>query len=95
VAAGRRPSGAGESTGGEAVDPGSIAKVEGLFGQAQALYQAAAGKEGRESDLKTARERLQEALDIVETLPPGDAEVRKVRWQLGQLLSDVVRVLPF
>ncbi len=95
VAAGRRPSGAGDAAGSEAVDPGSIAKVERLFGQAQALYQAAAGKDGREGDLKTARERLQEALDVVETLPPGDAEVRKVRWQLGQLLSDVVRALPF
>ena len=95
VAAGRRPPGAGELAGGDAIDPASLAKVEQLFGQAQALYQAAAGKEGRESDLKTARERLQEALDIVETLPPGDAEVRKVRWQLGQLISDVVRALPY
>ena len=78
-----------------AVDAESLARAGELIARARNLYQASAGKDGHEADLKAAREDLQKALGIVENLPPDDADVRKVRRQLAQLLSDIGRISPF
>ena len=65
-----------------------------LLGEAQALYQTAATKEGREQELAEARKRLNRAMELLEPLPPDDT-VKKLRRDLSQLLSDIVRVSPF
>jgi hypothetical protein len=77
------------------VDPATLVKAAQLLGEAQALYQGAAGEEGREKDFQSARERLQRVLDILEPLPPGNEEIKKLRRRVAQLLSDVSRASPF
>lgn len=85
----REPVGAGEGTGAHA-----LAEASALFRDAQKLYQGAARQEGKAADLEAARNKLHEALGLLEVLPDQD-EVRKLRRQVAQLLSDVSRVSPF
>jgi hypothetical protein len=66
-----------------------------LLGEAQALYRAGAGKEGREEEVRQARERLDRALEILDPLPADHETVKKLRRQLAQLLSDVSRTASF
>ncbi len=87
-------SGATASSGNDEATQAALNQASQLFGEAQALYQASAGKDGREKDLETAKERVRKALDLVDTL--GDSEgVHKLRRQLAQLLTDVARSSPF
>jgi hypothetical protein len=78
----------------EEIDPNALLNASRLMGEAQALYQAAAGKEGREDDLREARKRIDRAFEILESLPATDT-VKDIRRKLSTLLSDVVRVSPF
>jgi hypothetical protein len=77
------------------LDPQALVQVAQLVGEARALYGSAAGKDGREGDIRAARERLDRALQILEPLPPGDESVKKLRRQIAQLLSDVSRTASF
>lgn len=71
----------------------ALQKAAQFFGEAQALYQSAAGEEGRSADLEKARERIHVAIEIVQGL--GDhPDARNLRVKLGQLFSDVVRASP-
>jgi tetratricopeptide (TPR) repeat protein len=72
----------------------ALVQVSRLLGEAQALYQTAATREGRERELAEARKRLNRAMELLEPLPPDDT-VKKLRRELSQLLSDIVRVSPF
>ncbi len=65
-----------------------------LIARAQALYRGAALREGKEEDLGRARELLDQAREILER-QPEDETVSKLRRQVGQLMSDVVRATPF
>lgn len=85
----------GAATAAPSVDPASLSRAAQLVGEAQALYQSSAGKEGREEDLQKARARLDKALEVLEPLPPGNEEVKKLRRRVAQLLSDVSRASPF
>ena len=78
----------------DAASQASLNRAVQLFGEAQALYQSSAGKEGHEKDLETAKERVHTAFDLVNTLGESDG-ARKLRRQLAQLLSDVARASPF
>lgn len=80
---------------GAAASPASIAKAAMLLGQAQALYQSAVAKDGGERDLRSARERLESALGVIASLPPADGDVKQLRREIAQLLSDVARASPF
>ena len=75
-------------------DSNSLVRASRLLGEAGALYRNAARKEGREGELRQARARLDEALDILEALPADDS-VRKMRRQATTLLHDLIRVSPF
>jgi hypothetical protein len=93
-----RPTTPGDATAApaaDAPDPQVLIQVAGLLGEAQALYRSAAGKEGREEDIRQARERLDRALQSLEPLPPGHEAVKKLRRELAQLLSDVSRAVSF
>ncbi|HVR72896.1 MAG TPA: hypothetical protein VMT52_01125 [Planctomycetota bacterium] len=80
---------------GAAANPASLSKAAVLLGQAQALYQSAVGKDGGESDLRAARQRLESALGVIAGLPPADGDVKQLRREIAQLLSDVARASPF
>ena len=77
-----------------AADPGSLDRLRELIAEARALYKGAAGKEGGGEDLKAAREKLDRAREILESLPASDA-VRNLSMECGVLISDVTRQLPF
>jgi hypothetical protein len=76
-------------------DPQALVQVAEILGEAQALYRSGAGKEGREGEVRQARERLDRALELLEPLPAGHETVKKLRRQLAQLLSDVSRAGSF
>jgi hypothetical protein len=87
--------GRGSSSGLKEAEAAFLARAGKLYDEAQGLFQASAGKDGKGDDLRKARERLQEAREILEGLPPEDAEVKAVRRKLVQLISDVARSSPF
>ena len=51
--------------------------------------------EVKEEDLGKARDRLNWALEILETQPPDEDSVKRLRRQVATLLSDVARASPF
>jgi len=59
------------------------------------MYQGAAGQEGKEGDLRKARDRLDRALEVLGPQPQDDDAVRKLRRQIAQLLYDVTKASPF
>lgn len=75
-------------------DTGELVRAVQLITQAQVLYKGAALKEGKEDDLTKARELLDQAREILEG-QPEDETVRKLRRQVGQLMSDIARASTF
>lgn len=74
-----------------------LTRARALRDEARTLYRRGFPREGDKGDrgaLAEARRRLEEAFTLIETLPPSD-EADELRSELGQILSDVVRVSPF
>ena len=69
-------------------------RVRSLRDEARKLYRSGFRGEGDGRALREARQRLEEAFNLIESLL-ASAEVDDLRQELGQLLSDVVRVSPF
>ena len=81
-------------SGGEARprEEGPVAEAAQQISQAEALYRAAAGKEGKEEDIEEAKRRLQRAQAILEDLPQDDPKVRELRIKRQQLHEDLIKV---
>jgi hypothetical protein len=77
------------------LDPGSLAEAERLVGEARALLQAIVGKDSQTADRQAVRERLDRALVLLDALSPQHDQVKKLRREVGQLLSDASRTIPF
>lgn len=80
---------------GGSADTNELIRAAQLVAEAQVIYQGAIGREGKDGDLGKARDRLDRALEIVEGQPGDDEIVKRLRRQIGQLLSDVARASPF
>ncbi len=72
----------------------SLTRVRSLRDEARKLYRRGFRGEGDGRALRQARQRLEEAFTLIESLVASE-EVNSLRRELGQLLSDVVRVSPF
>ncbi len=71
-----------------------LMRVRSLRDEARKLYRSGFRGEGDGRALREARQRLEEAFNLIESLLASE-EVDDLRQELGQLLSDVVRVSPF
>ena len=82
-------------TGGAPGSPEEIlTRVRSLRDEARERYRRGFRGEGGGRALGEARQRLEEAFTLIESLTASE-EVDDLRQELGQLLSDVVRVSPF
>ena len=72
----------------------SLTRVKSLRDEARNLYRSSFKGEGNTRALREARQRLEEAFTLIESVAASD-EAANLRQELGQLLSDVVRVSPF
>jgi hypothetical protein len=77
-------------------DPKAAFETAGrLVNDARKLYRGALRQDGHESEMESAYDKLREAQDILEALPSSQDGVPELRREVGVLLFDVSRALPF
>ncbi len=81
-------------------DPARIAdalrEVRRLRIEAQTIYQkVVVGHQGKLDDLHEARQKLEDAVDILARLPRNQSDVKNARREVAQLLHAVIKSLPF
>ena len=70
-------------------------EAESLLDRAQKFYQASALAEGHEAELGEAQSLLEQAGEILETLPEDNPRTRELRTRWSQLQQDVTRASGF